>query len=919
MLHRCRRFVFGPLPALRTTRVRGALLLATVAIFIFSVGRSRSATRVSVPGQQSNGSTLLINNWTITPTGTQLTLATPDHTGGNLPLAEALSPGGAFLVVLNGGAGIESLQVVDTATTSVVQTLPFTSPDTVYQGLVFSPNGNRLYVTGGGTNMLHAFDFSGGQLSNQGDGSVLLADETPKTGVYPLGLAISPDGTTLWVVDNLAGDVRPVDAATLIPDTGIKVGHYPYAAVISPDGSALYVSNWDEDTVSVIDTAARQVTATIDVSFHPESNHIMRSHPTAMAIQDSRLYVTLANIDAVAVVDTAAAKTTEWYSLLPYDGAPYGASPESLALSPDGTRLYVANSGDNDVAVIDLGSGTVASLIPTAWYPTAVALSPGGDRLYVANGKGYGAGPNNRGRYPNPNDPADPGTLGGPGFDLNSYAGSLIPGTLSVVPLAGLDLAALTTAVRKNDRFDQQMGAHPGMQPLPVQAGGVSPIKHVIYIIKENRTYDQVFGDIKQLAAGTDGDNRANGDPSLALFPKAITPNQHALASQYVLFDNFYDDAEVSASGHNWSMGAFATDYNERTWPQDYSPDPGRNRGYDYEGSSTVNLNAGGYLWDAAAAAGISYRSYGEWTAFNDTVDLPDGSKAPSRPQATGAPCPGPTTARYTNPAVTLSTDQVLCFGPQTADPTINPNLADHIMSTYRHYDNDFPDQVRFQEWNTEFQQFVANDDLPALSIVRFSNDHTQGARAGKPTPAALVHDNDAAAGQLVEAVSHSRYWQDTAIFVIEDDAQDGPDHVDAHRSTALLISPYTAHAGGFVDHTMYDTASMLRTMELILGLPPMTQFDAAGTPMTAAFTGKPDLTAFNAIAPDQSILAQRNPAGTAAAALSMGMDFSRADLTDPAVLNQVIWMTVKGDKKMPPPAHNNSRASHPAHRDNDD
>jgi YVTN family beta-propeller protein len=892
-------------------------VLAAGALIVLSAGRSRSAHLQTQPGPQPNGATRLISGWTITPAGYQVTLATAEHTGANLPLAEALSPDGGSLIVLNGGAGIESLQVVDTRSSSVVQSLPFEAPDTVFQGLAFSPDGSKLFVTGGGTNLVHAFSFSGQRLADRADGSVLLTGETDKSDVYPMDLAISPDGTTLWVVDNLSNDVRVVSAATLAPSTAIKVGRYPYGALASPDGRTVYVSNWDDGTVSVIDTASKQVSATIDVGTHATPNHVFRDHPTAMALgADGRLYVALANADAVAVVDTARRTTVGFYNLLPYDGAAYGASPQSLALSPDGSRLFVANAGDNDVAVIDLASGSVAGLIPTAWYPTAVTMSLSGDRLYVANGKGYGAGPNNSGRYPNPNDPADPGTLGGPGYDLTKYAGSMIPGTLSVVMLDGADLAGWTSAVRQNDRMDAQVAAHPGTQPLPVQVGGVSPIKHVIYIIKENRTYDQVFGDIKQLASGTNGDNQANGDSSLVLFPKAVTPNQHNLTSSFVLFDNFYDDAEVSASGHNWSTGANATDYNERTWPQDYSLGAGRNRGYDYEGSSDINLNPGGYLWDAVAAAGLSMRNYGEFDTFGEQLTAPDGSKVPLIVQPASATCPGPTTDRYTNPKVMLQPGQVACFAPQTVDATNNPNLAPFTDSGYRHYDNDFPDVVRFQEWNAEFQQYVAKGNLPALEIMRFSNDHTQGAKAGAPTPTAEVHDNDAAVGMLVDAVSHSPYWKDTAIFVIEDDAQDGPDHVDAHRSTALAITPYTAHAGGFVDHTQYDTASMLRTMELILGLPPMSQFDAAATPMSAAFMSTPDLTPYTAIQPDPAVLAQRNPAGTAAAALSETMDFSVEDRPDPHQLNQVIWSTVKGKKAMPAPQHKKGDIAKPVEDD---
>jgi len=886
--------------------------LAVAAVLTLSAGGVHSGSQAAAPGLQPDGSTLLINGWTVTPAGDQLALATPDGTGGNLPLATALSPDGTLLAVLNGGAGVESLQLVDPLSLTILQTVPFAAPATVFQGLAFSPDGAHVYATGGGSNQIHAFDVANGRLTNQVDATVLLPSEDPKAKVYPMGLAVSPDGGTLWVVDNLANDVRPIDTSTLTPAGGITTGRYPYAALLSADGATLYVSNWDDGSVTVIDTASRLATGAIDVSTHPVAGYVFRDHPTAMALSPSgaTLYVALANADAVAVVSTAANAATGFISLLPYPGAPYGASPQSLAIDAGGSHLYVANAGDNDVAVVDLASRQVTGLIPTAWYPTAVTLSAGGGRLWVASGKGLGAGPNDNGQFPNPTrrTRAEP----------SQFSGTMIAGTLSAVTLAGMDLAGLTAAVVQNDRFSTQMVAHPGAQPLPVQVGGASPIRHVIYIVKENRTYDQVFGDIKELGSGTDSDHRANGDPSLALFPRAVTPNQHALASQYVLFDNFYDDAEVSADGHNWSNGASASDYNERLWPQNYSV-PDRLRDYDFEGDATPNLNAGGYLWDDAAAAGITYRNYGEWAIFNDRIENPDGSSSPNRVQDAAEPCPGPSTDRYTNPRITLQPGQVLCFGPQSVNGVVSPNLVGHNAEGFRHYDNSFPDVVRFDEWNAEFQQFVRHGNLPALITMRLPNDHTSGATAALPTPQALVADNDYALGLLVEAVSHSPYWQDTAIFVLEDDAQNGPDHVDAHRSTALVISPYNAHPGGFVDHSMYDTASMLRTIELILGLPPMSQFDAAATPMTAAFAATAGLSPYVAIAPDQALLAQRNPDGTAAAQISAGLDFSREDIADSATLNQVIWATVKGSKRMPSSVHNANRTQHSLRHDNDD
>src|SRR5205085_8604848 len=670
------------------------------------------------------------------------------------------------------------------------------------------------------------------------------------SGPWPVGLSVSPNGSTLYVADNLANAVSVVNTAGATVATTIPVGSFPYTTLASPDGRHVYVSNWGDGTVSVIDAARNAVAAPITLG---ASNTVgaATSHPSAMALgPDGLLYVALSNGDGIAVVDTATNRALRTLADAPHVRSPLSSSPEGLAVSPDGRFLYVANAGDDAVAVFSLGDrddpGDRDDLgdrdddeqqlgrIPTAWYPTAVVVGKDGRTLYVTNGKGRGAGPNDTYFYPNPTRTTSPIIDAASGYNdgyctcaFDRYTGSMIQGTLSTIPVPSQRLLRLDSAEvalnnhEDGDTEDRDTGdqRRPG-NPIPL-SGGTSPIKHVIYIIKENRTYDQVFGD----------EPIGDGDASLTLFPRANTPNLHALAERFGLLDNFYADAEVSADGHNWTDSANASDYNEKMWPQDYSPGVGRNRGYDFEGDSTINLSPGGYLWDAAAAAGISYRDYGEFYAFTTT--------APTTITA-GSPCAGPVATSYIGH--TLPPGSVLCLPPSSVNPTTTPNLVGQIDPHFRSYDLRYSDDDRVSEWAREFNQFVMSGILPQLEILRLPNDHTAGTRPGFPTPQAFVAQNDAAVGRVVDIVSHSPYWKDTALFLTEDDAQNGPDHVDAHRTESLVISPYTARTDPYVDHTLYDTAAMVRTIELILGLPPLSQFDANATPMWRAFTSSPDL-----------------------------------------------------------------------------
>jgi phospholipase C len=478
-------------------------------------------------------------------------------------------------------------------------------------------------------------------------------------------------------------------------------------------------------------------------------------------------------------------------------------------------------------------------------------VSKDGKRIYVANGKGVASAANPQG--PGPYTGRSP-----------QYIGSMLKGAVSLINLPPVArLAQLTRRVYRNSPYTDEMlkAARPpkAKTAIPVRIGDPSPIKHVIYVIKENRTYDQVLGDMKQ----------GNGDPNLCLFGEEITPNQHALAREFTLLDNFYVDAEVSADGHSWSMGAYATDYTEKTWPTNYSR---RGRTYDYEGSKKIARPTKGYIWDHCKAAGVSYRSYGEFVGVRD-VKIDGGGGQAATESALQA-----RRENYTN----------------------EDALQGHFSPTFPPYNLEISDNTRVDRWLEEFREYEKNGNLPQFQIVRLGNDHTQATRPGALTPRAHVAENDLALGRLVEAVSLSKYWATTAIFVLEDDAQNGPDHVDAHRSIAFVASPYTKR--GYVDSTMYTTSGMLRTMELILGIPPMSQYDAAATPMFNSFSDKADLTPFNH-RPARYDLTERNAANAPGAQQSAAWDFSKEDTLPDIEFNEVIWMSVHGaNSRMPAP-----------------
>ncbi|HEX4962508.1 MAG TPA: bifunctional YncE family protein/alkaline phosphatase family protein [Thermoanaerobaculia bacterium] len=779
------------------------------------------------PGRQG-GSVLLPNGWRIAPAGRHLSV-------GDLPLAMVESPDGGTLVITNNGYNKPSLTVVDLKRLTVPATLPV---DDAWLGLAWHPDGRRLYASGGAASTVQELKVGEKGLEK---GAVFTLKNPSKTS-FVGGLAVSPDGSRLYAVHVLGQTLSAVDLGSGQVAQAVDLPAEAYTALAAPDGKTLFVSLWGGAKVLVFDAATLALQGEVAVGEHPNA--------MVLAKDGARLFVACANTNEVWVVDVAARTARERIGIALEPAAPPGSTPNGLGLSPDGGTLLVANADNNTVAMVDVsrpGNSRVRGFIPTGWYPTAAQFSRDGKRIFILSGKGLTSAANPRGNQP--------GIAGASG----QYIGELLQGSLSVLPvpddktLAGYSqtvyrLTPYTAASRLAPR------GVPAGSPVPRKVGAPSPIKHVFYVIRENRTYDQIFGDLPQ----------GNGDPNLCLFGEEVTPNAHALAREFVLLDNFYVNAEVSFDGHAYSTGAYATDVVEKVWPMYYA---GRGGDYLSEGGGpqrnpygNVTAPANGYLWDVANRAKVSVRSYGEFVEWK-------GSKESGR-----------------------------------VVPSV-PGLAGKINEDFPPYDLDILDSRRVEIWLEEFRRFEAKGDLPQLSIVRFPRDHTMGTRANSPTPRAMIAENDQALGRFVEVISHSRFWKDSAIFVLEDDAQNGPDHVDAHRSVALMISPYARR--GTVDSTLYTTAGMLRTMELLLGLPPMSQYDAAATPFHRAFQAKPDLTPFDHKEPRISLDEKNAPtAWGAAASAAMDLD-TEADLAPEYELNEILWKSVRGAASaMPPPVH---------------
>jgi DNA-binding beta-propeller fold protein YncE len=863
-----------------STWAAGVLLLGSVALFAVTKpaqeptqppkGEAKPQSR-DLPGLRKDGFVQLPNQWKLKPAGKHLEL-------GDFPVNIAVHPTGQFAAVLHAGFKEHEVVVVDLnkAKTQVVSRVQI--PQAFY-GLTFSPDGKQVFASGGEFETVHVFDFDKGYLTKARPLDVSRA-EKEKQRVVVGGLTLDKAGKDLFVASPWGDCVVRVpldnpDNRIYIPTTEVvakkeagkgeppsppdgrkdpnekkddgkapvkEIGAFPYFCVMSPDGKKLFVSLWSRAAVGVIDLDKNAVTATWATAEHPTE---MLLSPDGKA-----LYVACANSTKVSVLDPENGNALQTIACSLYPTAPNGNTPNSLALTPDGQMLFVANADANNLAVFNVSDRLTAKplgFIPTGWYPTSVRFNALTKQLYFANGKGVIAKANRGG--PNPLVPES--------RNLGEYIGQLYKGTFGVLDVpTPAQLAAMSkTAFECSPLMKDEAVRSEGVEkdnPIPRKLGEASPIKHVIYVIKENRTYDQIFGDIKE----------GNGEPELCLFPESVTPNHHKLAREFVLLDNFYVDGEVSADGHEWTMGAYATDYVEKVWPLSYRGGGRNTFGYPSEGAiDPIARPAGGYLWDRAIEAKVSVRSYGEWV----------NNVGPLKADLTFADC---------KPAVKA--------------------LEGRIDPQFRSYDLDYPDVKRAERFVSEYRRLEAAGQMPQLQIIKLPNDHTAGTRVGKPTPTAMVADNDLALGMIVEAVSQSKHWNTTAIFVIEDDTQNGPDHVDAHRSVALVISPYTKRK--HVDSTLYSTTSMLRTMELILGLKPMSAFDAAARPMYNSFTAKADFTPYKHEIPKVD-LKEVNKPDAFGAAVSEKLNLAKEDQADDIIFSEIIWKAVKGaNSKMPPP-----------------
>jgi DNA-binding beta-propeller fold protein YncE len=877
----------------------------------------------------------------------------------SFPATIAISPDGGFAAVLNDGYGTQetqahqSISVLNLSTNQLSdfpdERLGEDAHQSYFLGLAFSSDGKRLYASVGSVT-----DPTGEKAGNTGNGIAVYSFRDGKvaperflkippqelaTGKkisrglfklppglaipYPAGLALvhGSGGDQLLVANNLSDNVvllDPVDGRTVrkfdLSTNDLVPSSFPYTVTASRDGRRAWCSLWNASQIAELDLSEGKVRRWIPLLIHKRPTD-PGSHPTALLLSpdEKLLYVALSNADKVAVLAADSGNELGFFSTKLTDAG--GSYPGALALSRDGTRLFVADAAVNAIAVFETAKlsspgeagaagGEALGFLPTDWYPSALAVH--GDDLYVATAKGEGSGPNN-------------GTS-----EIKSekrrrehpYIPTLLRGSIARFNYkqAEQNLAELTRRVEEENLVRSDPGK------ITFQGRG-NPIRHVIYVIKENRTYDQILGDLKI----------GNGDPSLTLYGEDITPNEHKLARQFGVLDNFYDSGEVSGDGHDWSTAAITSDYNEKTWQIAYR---GKERTYDYQGTVAdeyalehgepdVDDPQTGFLWDNLARHGVSFRDYGEFINgewCSPSKSLKSGSPKQGTPHAgihecahdsvkKGEPLPPHVGQPHGSPSpwpwpVPLVERMV----------ATKPELRDRFDAQYPDFNTSYPDQLRADEFLNEFDQFVQarqqgrGSELPRFVLLYLPDDHTAGTRPGGPRPAASVADNDLALGRVVEAVSKSPYWDDTAIFVLEDDAQDGADHVDAHRSIAFVISKYSpgSAAQPYIAHQFYTTVNLIHTMEVLLGVPPMNQNDAYAPVMGPLFSGMGDQQPFTADSRnrDNGMIYQMNPPHGPGAKESSQMDFSRPDAAKASLLNAILWRDRKGDVPMPVPRH---------------
>jgi DNA-binding beta-propeller fold protein YncE len=725
------------------------------------------------------------------PTGVRLDSAGDVIDLGSLPINLVLAPEADKAVVVLSGWREQGVQVVDVKTRKVTQTV---LQDGAFYGAAFSPDGHRLYVSGGNADFLFVYSWKNGAATLENKFELAKARTEDGTGTsYPAGVTVAPNGKFVYVAENVGDRLAVVNAATGEITQRFSTDHYPYGVALTAGGQ-VFVSAWGGKTVSQFRVLADGTLAYL-------GRIEVGRHPSALAVSGTKLYVTLAGSDRVAVVDTKLRKVVRCLHDVAPGAPPEGSTPNALALSSDGKRLLVAEADNNAVAVFDLAAGKVIGRVPTDWYPTAVAEVS--DQLLVLSGKGHGTHANLDGPVPLTNWPNEKPT---------AYALGQLNGSMRV----------LSERVAAANNWQHKLVAR-----------RYPPFRHVVYIIKENRTYDQVLGDMKE----------ADGDASLVYFPDiAVTPNHHALARRFGLFDRFFVNAEVSSQGHIWSTAAYVTNYGEKTVPSAYA---GKRADVDGEESDEPER---GFLWTLAMQEGITFRDYGEMVKGN----------------------PGWPVTQHD-----LGGD-------------VNPNYVPMDLITQ--------DQKRADVWIAELQRYVRDGNMPQLELMWLPMDHLAAERPGKCTPRACMADNDLALGRVVQALSNSPYWKDTVIFVVEDDAQAGPDHTDSHRAPFYAISAY--NRPGTV-HRFINTSDVVAAIEDILGMGRLSKFDYFSRSLANIFASAPDLAPYDPIIPTQD-LNEKNPLNTAAARMSEGLDLSAPDRADDQLYNRILWLMLKGDTRPP-------------------
>lgn len=786
-------------------------ILFVLAVLIYTITASSQTLK-----QLEEKRVHLPNGWSLTPVGKRLPL-------GDLPLNMAVSASKKLVAVTNNGQSVQSLQLISTVTEKVLHSIEI--PKSWY-GLHFSADEKYLFASGGNDNWILKYAIRNNKLLLSD--SIKLGDKWPNK-ISPTGIEIDDNAHLMYVVTKDNNTLYIINLISKKIIEQYKLDGEAYTCLLAPGKKQLFISCWGCDKILVFDLKTKSFVQKINVGDNP--NEICLSK------NGNYLFVSNANDNSVSVIDTKQYKVIEVLNAALYPNAPSGSTSNAVALSGDDKTLYVDNADNNCLAVFDVskpGFSKSKGFIPAGWYPTNIKVI--GKKIYVTNGKGFSSLPNAKG--PDPTNKEEEVNYQQADFKKKQsrieYIGGLFKGTMSIInEPAAKQLSVYSQAVYRNTPYTKEKELSSKIEagnPIPSKVGNPSPIKHVFYIIKENRTYDQVLGDV----------SKGNGDTSLTLFGEKITPNQHKLVNEFVLLDNFYVDGEVSADGHNWSLGAYATDYLEKTWQTSYG---GRGGDYDAEGNRAIANNKGDFIWGQCKRAGVSYRTYGEFA---------DDYKANI------------------------------------------PVLENHFCPFYTSWDQKVRDTTRVNQWKKDFDSLLAANALPQFNSLRLINDHTEGLRKGAPTPFAHCADNDLAVGMFVEYLSKSPIWKESVVFIVEDDAQNGPDHVDAHRTTAYLAGGFVKR--GYVDHSMYSTSSMLRTIELILGLPPMSQYDAAAEPMWRCFSSTANLQPFASVPPRIDIT-EKNIASNQWQQKSDSFDWSKEDAIPDMEFNYVLWYGLKGDQ----------------------